>query len=84
MARIYAGILGLVAMLTALALGAYHGEATTTILFSAWLSLLGFSAVGYVTGTIAGTIVRESVHARIALELAAEEAAEKVGVAPTA
>lgn len=84
MARIYAGILGLVALLTSLALGIYHGEATDTMLFSAWLCLWGFAAVGYGAGSIAGWIVRESVHARIASELAEEEVSEKIGAASAA
>jgi hypothetical protein len=83
-ARIYAGILGLLALLTSLAFGVYHREANNTILFSAWLSLLGFSAVGYVAGGIADWVVQESVQSSIAAELAAEEAPEGSGATPTA
>jgi hypothetical protein len=83
-ARIYAGILGLVALLASVALGVFRGEATNTILVSAWLSLLEFSAVGYVVGSIAGSVVRESVQRSISAELAAEQASEGSPAVPTA
>jgi hypothetical protein len=68
-ARIYGGILGLVAFLTTLARGWIHGGDTQSILWNGWLGLLLFSIIGLVIGWIAGRIVEESVSARLAVEL---------------
>ncbi len=83
MARTYAGILGLVALLTSLILGIYHGEAANAVLFSAWLSLATFSAGGYVIGSIAATVVRESVQSDILAKVGTERTPEKPAVAST-
>ncbi len=72
MARIYCGILGLLAFLTTLIRGWIHGGDTESILRTAWLSLLLFSVIGLVIGWIAARIVEESVNARLAAELAAK------------
>jgi len=72
-ARIYAGILGPLALLTSLARGLIHARQTDAIVFAAWCSLIVFAAVGYVVGWIADRIVEESVMAGIRAELAAEE-----------
>lgn len=77
MARTYAGILGLVALLTSLARGLIHAHQTDAILVGAWQSLLMFAAVGYLAGWIAGRIVEESVNTAIKDELAREEPTEK-------
>jgi len=71
-ARIYAGILGIVALLTSLAEGMVHTKPTEAILFGAWCSLLVFAAIGYVVGGIAGRIVEEAVAFAIQTRLAAE------------
>jgi len=76
-ARTYAGILGLVALLTSLARGFIHAHQTDAILLGAWQSLLVFAAVGYVAGWIAGRIVEESVNSTIQDELAREQPDEK-------
>jgi hypothetical protein len=72
-ARIYSGILGLVAFLTTLVRGWIHGDDTQSILWTGWISLLLFSIIGLVVGRIAGWIVEESVSARLAAELYASE-----------
>ncbi len=72
MAHIYAGILGPLAFLTAVARGVIHGGGAESVLLGAWFGLLAFSAIGYVAGWIAGRVVAESVRGRIANELAAE------------
>ena len=73
MARIYCGILGLLSFLTTLLRGWIHGGDAESILRTAWLNLLLFSAIGLVIGWIAGRIVEESVNARLAAELAVKK-----------
>ena len=73
MSRIYAGILGLLALLTCLARGAVHGGEVESVVLGAWCGLLLFSAVGYVIGWIAERVVTDSVSDRIAAELTSEE-----------
>jgi len=64
-ARIYAGILGPLALLISLARGAIHAwDVETTVLY-AWISLWGFAALGAVLGWLAGRIVEEEVRTRI-------------------
>ncbi len=65
MARIYAGILGPLALLTSLAHGALHGRQADAALLEAWYALLGFTAAGSVIGWLAGRIVEEEVLARV-------------------
>jgi hypothetical protein len=76
-ARIYAGILGPLAMLTALARGAIHGDAAETVFLSAWCWLLALAAVGSGIGWIAQRTIEESVSSQVAEELAAEQAATR-------
>ena len=84
MARTYAGILALLAFLTAVLQGLLHaGDAQATI-ETAWCSLWIFAGVGYVLGQIAAWTVGESVAARIAAQVAAEQAAEKNAKSPVA
>ena len=74
MARIYAGILGPLALLISLARGAIHAwDVETTVLY-AWISLWGFAALGAVLGWLAGRIVEEDVRTRISAERAPPEA----------
>jgi len=75
-ARIYAGILGPLALLTCVARGMLHGSGVESTLLSAWLSLLVFSAVGYVIGRLAEWIVDESVGAVVQAGLATEKASK--------
>jgi hypothetical protein len=64
-ARIYAGILGPLALLTSLAHGALHGREADATLVEAWYALLAFTAAGSVIGWLAGRIVEEEVLARV-------------------
>jgi hypothetical protein len=81
-ARTYAGILALLAFLTALFQGLLHaGDAEATI-ETAWCSLWIFAGIGYVLGQIAARTVGESVGARIAAQVAAGQAAEKDAKSP--
>lgn len=75
MARIYAGIFGLVAFLTLLIRGLIRDADTTYLVLVAWSGLVVFAGLGYVIGWIAGRAVEESVNARIAAQVAANQAA---------
>ena len=76
MAQIYAGILGPLAFLTSLGRGIVHGGGTEAVLWTAWCSLLVFSAIGYVLGWLGQRIVEDSVRGRISAQVAAEKAAD--------
>jgi len=73
MAQAYAGILGPLAMLIAVARGLIHGHGAEAVLLAAWLSLLAFAAAGYVIGWLAQRVVDEAVETRIASELSARD-----------
>ena len=77
MGRIYGGILGLLAFQTILLRGWFHRGDLQSTLWTAWLGLIAFAAVGLVIGRVAGQIVRESVIGRVNAELAAQEEIEK-------
>jgi hypothetical protein len=64
-ARIYAGILGLLAFLTVLARSVVHGSPADPALLRAWLSLVVFAAMGYVIGLIAEHATDELVASHI-------------------
>jgi len=68
-APIYAGTLGLLALVTSLAHGMIQSADPQAVLLRAWLSLLVFAALGYVVGAIAARAVEESVRADIQAEL---------------
>ena len=74
MARTYAGILGPLAFFTSLARGALHAWPAEKTLLVAWTTLVGFAAVGWMTGWIAERIVAEEVRGQIAAERAAARA----------
>ena len=69
MARQYANILGLLALTVSLMRGILAGNTGETTLWTAWLSLLAFAAIGAVIGGLAEWIVRDAVSSRIMLEL---------------
>lgn len=75
MARIYAGILGPLALLTSLAHGALHRRSQDAILETAWVSLVVFAVLGLGIGWIAQRVVDEEVRSRIAAESDAQEPA---------
>jgi len=66
-ARIYAGILGPLALLTSLARGALHAWSDETTLLVAWNSLLVFAALGAGIGWLAERILEEEGRARMAV-----------------
>ena len=85
MARLYAGILGLLAFLPNLIRGMVHGYGAESTLWSACLSMALFAVVGVVLGGLARWIVEDSVNSRVAAELAAREGGRSVpGTAPAA
>ena len=69
MARNYAATLGLVAFVTAVARSWLQGASPSQALFTAWLALLAFTALGAALGGLAGWIVDDAVRSRIAEEL---------------
>ncbi len=69
MARQYAGILGLLALMVSLLRGLLAGGGSEATLWTAWLSLLAFTVLGGVIGWLAERIVREAVSSRILSEL---------------
>jgi hypothetical protein len=74
-ARTYAGILGPLAFLIALARGILAGGGTDSVLWTAWSCLVAYAAIGAVTGWLAERTVEDSVNGRIAAELATQKAA---------
>ena len=84
MARIYAGILGPVAFLTALARGFLMGGEAQSTLFQAWCALWGFAAAGYVVGWIAEYTLEQSIHDRITQELAPKQQSEATAASSNA
>ena len=70
MGRHFAGILGTLAMLTALARGALGGFSVETILWQAWCGLVIYAPAGFVLGGIAGRVVEDAFSALVEQELA--------------
>ena len=77
MARQYAGILGLLALMVSLMRGIIAGGASEATLWTAWLSLLAFTVLGAVIGWLAERIVRESVSSRILSDLQEKKPAQR-------
>ena len=70
MGRIYAGVLGPLALLTVLGRGLLHGGGIDGTLYAGWLALMAFAGIGYLVGKIAGSTVEASIQQRLAAELA--------------
>ena len=73
MAKLYAGILGLLAFATCVVRGVVAGSGPESSLGTACLAMALFAAIGLVLGLVAQSTVEESVRQRVAAELAAEE-----------
>ena len=71
------------AMLVTLVRGLIHGESAHAVLWASWLSLLAFSATGYLVGWIAGRIVDEAVNRRITVELADRDSPPATTASPS-
>lgn len=69
MARLFAGILGPLAMLTITTSGLLHGRTSQSVASAAWVALIVFAAIGYVLGWIANRTVEDSVQAAISAHL---------------
>jgi hypothetical protein len=69
MARVYAGILGMLAFATELATGLAHAAATDATIRRGVMSLCMFAVVGYVVGRIAEWITDESVRGQLTSQL---------------
>jgi hypothetical protein len=83
-ARVYAGILGPLALLTTLADGYLHARDPLGVLFVAWLSLIAFAAIGGIAGWLAERIVDESVASVVRAELLVQAVDEKAAEHPAA
>lgn len=64
MARLYAGLLGLLAFLTTLVRGMLHGGEPQAVLWSAWCHLLAFALLGALAGWTARWIVEDAMFSR--------------------
>lgn len=84
MARQYAAILGLLALLVSLLRGLLAGGAGEATLWTAWLGLLAFTAIGAAIGWLAERIVRDSVSSQILSELQEQKAKLPAAAAPAA
>ena len=71
MARNYAGILGLLAMLVVSFRSLIHGSSGEQALFSATIALVLFTIAGLVIGSLAEGIVLDSVWTKVRAELGA-------------
>ena len=67
--RRFASVLGPLALAVALVRGIRYGAGAESTFLAATMSLLAFSAVGYVAGQLGQWIVEESVRARVDAEL---------------
>ena len=72
MARLYAGILGPLAMLTITTSGLIHGRTSESVAWAAWIALVVFAAIGYMLGWIANRTVEDSVQTTLSARLEAE------------
>ncbi len=72
MARIYAGVLGTLAMTATLIHGLLHAGSTNEVLFRAWMALCVFSVVGAIVGAVADRLVTEAVKEQMERELASQ------------
>jgi ABC-type polysaccharide/polyol phosphate export permease len=81
-ARQYAAILGLLALVVSLLRGLLAGGAGEATLWTAWLSLLAFTAVGAAIGWLAERTVRESVSSQILAELQEQNPKTPAAAAP--
>lgn len=71
-ARIYAGVLGPLALVAVLIHGLVNAASCDQLLLRAWLALCVFSMVGAVVGSIADRLVTEAVKERMEQELATQ------------
>lgn len=69
MAQIYAGVLGPLAFISALAHGALAGFELTDCLIRGWVALVVFTLLGFVIGHIARNVVDEDFRKRVTTEL---------------
>jgi len=77
-ARIYAGILGLLALVTTVARAVIRGGSLPEALWTGCGWLVVFALIGAVVGRLAQQTIDESVAARLAAELAASNPTDGV------
>ena len=69
MARIYAGILGLLAFAAVMARGIVHAAAPAATIWQAVTSLFAFAAIGYAIGRTAQWIIEDSLRGQLTNQL---------------
>lgn len=70
MARIYAVVLGVLALIVTIFRGLIYGYSPEDVLWQAWIGLILFSLLGAFAGAIAERALREAVEQRLKDELA--------------
>ncbi|MFZ5832831.1 MAG: hypothetical protein ACOY3P_22320 [Planctomycetota bacterium] len=75
MGRIYAGTLGPLALLVTLARAALQGDSIEAALWSAWIALWVFAAVGWILGSVGQRTVDEAVTRQFANEMLRQQEA---------
>ena len=73
MGRLYAGVLGLLAMVVIVVRGVKDGAGAEGTLWTALIGLIVFAVVGLVLGSIAESTVKESVRQEMENQLAQQE-----------
>jgi hypothetical protein len=69
MARIYAGILGLLAFAAVMARGVVHGGSAGATTWQAIVSLFAFATIGYCVGRTAQWVIDDSVRGQLTSQL---------------
>jgi hypothetical protein len=82
LARQYAAILGLLALVVTLLRGLLAGGTSEATLWTAWLGMLAFTAIGAIIGWLAERIVRDSVSSQILSELQEHKPKSPTAAAP--
>lgn len=79
MGRRYAGVLGPLAFAIVVLRGLLHASSVESTLLCASISLMGFAAVGFITGQTAEWIIQDGVRSQFAARVAAQQATANDG-----
>jgi len=84
MAQMYAGVLGPLALITALAHGWATNLAINDCLIRGWLALVAFTLLGFAIGHVAQNVVDEDFRKRVESELENNKSSESDSTTTTA